>query len=78
MEKKEERKFHIISANALLHFPGLNKLFMQIHIFLLTPCICMLEGASPLDEKKKLLRYLENIDEQRNLPTRSAFFFLRL
>lgn len=26
---------------------------MQIHIFLLTLCICMLEGASPLDEKKK-------------------------
>lgn len=50
---EKERKFQIISANALLHFSGLNKLFMQIHIFLLTPCICMLEGASPLDEKKK-------------------------
>ena len=80
MERQTERgvQNHLCSPNALLHFPELNKLFMQIHVFLLTPCICMLEGAFPLDdEKKKLFKYLENTDEQRNLLTYSAIFFFR-
>lgn len=76
---KKIQKFKIISTHALLHFQCLNKLFIQIHIFLLTLWICMLEGPSSLDEKKKkLLRYQENIDEQSNLLTHSAIFFLRL
>lgn len=45
-EKEEkERKFKIIPAYALLRFPALNKLFMQIHVFFLTLCYLHAGGS---------------------------------